>query len=69
MLVGCNNVAGQALVNLADGSVLTQFPQAQRSALIIASEAAYDIRPTSSTDEAIAAVRDRLMQRGSCVLG
>lgn len=30
MLVGCNNVAGQALVNLADGSVLTQFPQATR---------------------------------------
>ena len=28
MLVGCNNVAGQAVVNLVDGSVLTRFPQA-----------------------------------------
>jgi len=30
MLVGCNNVAGQALVSLADGSVLARFPQANR---------------------------------------
>jgi hypothetical protein len=28
MLVGCNNVAGQALVSLVDGTVLTRFPQA-----------------------------------------
>ena len=30
MLVGCNNVAGQALVSLADGTVLARFPQANR---------------------------------------
>ena len=28
MLVGCNNVGGQALINLVDGSVMTRFPQA-----------------------------------------
>jgi len=28
MLVGCNNVGGQALINLVDGTVLTRFPQA-----------------------------------------
>jgi hypothetical protein len=28
MLVGCNNVGGQALISLVDGSVLTRFPQA-----------------------------------------
>ena len=28
MLVGCNNVGGQALVSMVDGSVLTRFPQA-----------------------------------------
>ena len=27
MLVGCNNVAGLALINLADGSILARFPQ------------------------------------------
>jgi hypothetical protein len=30
MLVGCNNVAGQAQVSLLDGKVLTRFPQATR---------------------------------------
>ena len=30
MLVGCNLVGGQALMNLADGTVLTRFPQATR---------------------------------------
>ena len=30
MLVGCNNVAGAALVNLADGTVLARFPQVNR---------------------------------------
>jgi hypothetical protein len=30
MLVGCNNAAGQALVNLRDGTMMTQFPQATR---------------------------------------
>jgi len=28
MLVGCNNVGGQALVSMVDGSILTRFPQA-----------------------------------------
>src|SRR2546426_11246243 len=28
MLVGCNNVGGQALISLVDGTVLTRFPQA-----------------------------------------
>jgi hypothetical protein len=30
MLVGCNNVAGEAVVSLKDGSVLAQFPQVNR---------------------------------------
>ena len=34
MLVGCNNVAGQAVVSLADGSVLARFPQANRDDVI-----------------------------------
>jgi len=44
--------------------LVTMFVEAQRNALILASEAAYDIRPISSANEAIAAVRDRLTQRG-----
>ena len=44
--------------------LVTMFVEGQRNALILASEAAYDIRPISSTDDAIKAVRDRLMQRG-----
>ena len=44
--------------------LVTMFAEGQRNALILASEAAYDIRPISSTDDAIKAVRDRLMQRG-----
>jgi hypothetical protein len=28
MLVGCNNVGGQALVSMVDGTVMTRFPQA-----------------------------------------
>jgi hypothetical protein len=34
MLVGCNNVAGQAQVNLLDGTVLVKFPQANRDDVI-----------------------------------
>jgi len=34
MLIGCNNVAGQAVVSLVDGSVLTRFPQANRDDVI-----------------------------------
>ncbi len=40
------------------------FVEAQRTALIQATEAAYDVSPLSSAQEAIAAVRDRLLQRG-----
>ena len=34
MLVGCNNVAGLAIVNLVDGSVLARFPRANRDDVI-----------------------------------
>lgn len=34
MLVGCNNVAGQAVVNLVDGSVVARFAQANRDDVI-----------------------------------
>jgi len=34
MLVGCNNVAGLAIVNRMDGSVLARFPQANRDDVI-----------------------------------
>jgi len=44
--------------------LIGMFVEAQRNALIQASEAAYDVRPIASADEAIAAVRDRLLQRG-----
>src|SRR5262249_34337252 len=40
------------------------FVEAQRTALIQATEIAYDVRPITTADEAIAAVRDRLQQRG-----
>lgn len=40
------------------------FVETQRNALIQASEAAYDAKPIASADEAIAAARDRLLQRG-----
>jgi hypothetical protein len=48
--------------------LVAMFVEAQRNAVIQASEAAFDIKPISSTDEAIAAVRDRLMQRGKLPL-
>jgi Fic family protein len=40
------------------------FVEAQRTALIQATEIAYEVRPIATADEAIAAVRDRLLQRG-----
>ncbi len=40
------------------------FVEAQRTALIQATEVAYDVTPIATADEAIAAVRDRLLQRG-----
>lgn len=43
--------------------LVTMFVEAQRNALILASEAAFDIKPISSPEDAIAAVRDRLLQR------
>ena len=44
--------------------LIGMFVEAQRNALIQASEAAYDFKPITSADEAIAAARDRLLQRG-----
>jgi fido (protein-threonine AMPylation protein) len=44
--------------------LVSLFVECQRTALIDASEIAYDMRPISSTEEAILAVRDRLLQRG-----
>jgi hypothetical protein len=40
------------------------FVESQRTALIDASEVAYDVIPITSTHDAVIAVRDRLMQRG-----
>lgn len=34
MLVGCNNVAGEAVVNLKDGTVLKQFPEVNRDDVV-----------------------------------
>ena len=48
--------------------LVEMFVEAQRSALIQASEVAYDARPISSPNEAIAAARDRLIQRGRLAL-
>src|SRR5579864_7673669 len=45
-------------------TLVALFVEAQRTALIQATEAAYDVSPISSAQEAIAAVRDRLLQRG-----
>jgi Fic family protein len=40
------------------------FVESQRSSLIQASEIAYDVRPITSTHDAVIAARDRLLQRG-----
>jgi hypothetical protein len=40
------------------------FVESQRTALIQASEIAYDVRPITSTHDAVIAARDRLIQRG-----
>jgi Fic family protein len=52
----------------ADGGELRPlvglFVRAQRNALIQATEVAYEARPIQSADDAIAAIRDRLLQRG-----
>ena len=56
----------------ADGGdlrpLVALFIEAQRAALIQATEVGYDVRPIATTDEAIAAVRDRLVQRGRLAL-
>jgi Fic family protein len=44
--------------------LVTMFVEAQRNALIQASEVAYDVRPITSPHDAIVAARDRLLQRG-----
>ncbi len=49
--------------------LISMFVESQRNAVIQATEFAYDVRPISTEDEAIAAVRDRLIQRGRLPLG
>ncbi len=44
--------------------LVAMFVEAQRNALIQATEAVYETRPVGSVDEAVASVRDRLLQRG-----
>jgi Fic family protein len=44
--------------------LVSLFVEAQRNGLIQATEVAYDVKPIASADEAIAAIRDRLLQRG-----
>ena len=48
--------------------LVAMFVEAQRNAVIQATEVAYDVRPIESADQAIAAARDRLLQRGSLPL-
>jgi Fic family protein len=48
--------------------LITMFVEAQRNALIQASEVAYDVRPITSPHDAIVAARDRLLQRGKLSL-
>jgi Fic family protein len=45
-------------------TLVGMFVEAQRNAVIQATEVAYEARPVESADEAIAAIRDRLVQRG-----
>ena len=49
--------------------VVSLIVEAQRSALIQATDVAYEMRPPVSIEEAIAAVRHRLAQRGKLRLG
>jgi hypothetical protein len=44
------------------------FVEGQRSALLEATEIAYDVRPITSQHEAVIAARDRLMERGGLPL-
>jgi hypothetical protein len=44
--------------------LVAMFVEAERNALIQSTEIAYDVKPITSAEEAVAAVRDRLAQRG-----
>lgn len=44
--------------------LVAMFVEAQRNALIQATEVAHDVRPVSTEEEAIAALRERLVHRG-----
>jgi len=44
--------------------LVAMFVEAQRNALVQASEVAFDVRPITSPHDAIVAARDRLLQRG-----
>jgi hypothetical protein len=48
--------------------LVTMFVEAQRNALMQATEVAYDVKPPASPEEAIAAVRERLERRGKLPL-
>ncbi|MGO4881530.1 MAG: Fic family protein [Bryobacteraceae bacterium] len=45
--------------------LVAMFVEAQRTALIQATEAAYEVEPIASVEQAITAARDRLIHRGS----
>jgi Fic family protein len=45
--------------------LVSLFVEAQRNALMQATEVAYDVRPITSAHEAVLAARDRLLQRGT----
>lgn len=53
----------------ADGgdlkTLVAIFVEAQRNAVIQATEVAYEAKPIESAEEAVAAIRDRLVQRGA----
>jgi prophage maintenance system killer protein len=48
--------------------LVAMFVEAQRNALIQATEVAYDVRPITSPHDAVIAARDRLRQRGKLPL-
>jgi Fic family protein len=48
--------------------VVSLFVEAQRNALVQATEVAYDVRPITTAHDAVLAARDRLMQRGKLPL-
>jgi Fic family protein len=49
-------------------SLVALFVEAQRNVLIQAADVGYEVKPIVSADEAIAAARDRLLQRGKLPL-